>query len=221
MLLDTIKSQLSFPVFVKPSHCGSSVGITKVTSSDGLETAIQFAFHFDTIVLVENGIAGRELEFAVLGNEEITVFPPGEILTYGKVYDYHAKYDPDGIKAIPCAVMSDLLIEEGKELAALVYRTMRCSGLARVDFFLDENNVYWFNEINTMPGFTATSLYPEMCAANGLSGEELMDRLVILAMHRRRRQQRIDRGLHARLNQASGVIEYMNRSNKPEEAAKV
>lgn len=184
---------LSFPVFVKPTHLGSTVGIKKVTHPDQLAEAIQYAFYHDTHVLVENGISGREIEFAVLGNDHVYAFPPGEILTDGAVYDYQAKYSKNGAKTTPRADLSPKVIEEGRELARQIYRLMGCSGMARIDFFLESNEIYWFNEVNPIPGFTVNSLYPQMCASNGLDGSSLMDKLIGLALHRRRRQDRIEK----------------------------
>lgn len=189
---ENICRQLRFPVFVKPTHLGSTVGIKKVANYVELEQAIAYAFHYDTHVLVENGIAGREIEFAVLGNDQIWVFPPGEIFTGGEMYSYQGKYAKNGMKTTPQADLPPYLIEKGRLLAGRAYQAMGCCGLARVDFFLEADGTYWFNEINPLPGFTATSLYPQMCAVNGLSGPELMDQLIILALQRRRRQNRVE-----------------------------
>jgi UDP-N-acetylmuramate--alanine ligase len=184
---------LCFPVFVKPIHLGSTVGVRKVCGLEQLEEAIQHALRYDTHIIVENGIVGRELEFAVLGNDEITVFPPGEILANGEVYDYASKYSTTHTMATtPFANLPSSLIEEGRKLAEQAYRACGCSGLARVDFFLDTHGVYWFNEINPIPGFTAFSLYPQICAYHGLKGPELMDQLVILGLQKRRRKNRVD-----------------------------
>ncbi|MBA3722747.1 MAG: UDP-N-acetylmuramate--L-alanine ligase [Parachlamydiaceae bacterium] len=204
-ILNQIIEKLHFPVFVKPPHCGSAVGVRKVDRKEQLEEAINFAFCFDTHILVENGIVGREIEFAVLGNDEIVVFPPGEILTGGKVYDYAAKYSDNCMGTDTCAQLSKDLIEKGRKVAELAYRAMGCTGLARVDFFLDAHGVYWFNEINPMPGFTSISLYPKMCEANGLEVTKLMDQFVILALHRKRRLDRINRGYHLAMDQTKSI----------------
>jgi UDP-N-acetylmuramate--alanine ligase len=216
-LLEAIKTNLTLPVFVKPAHLGSSVGLKKVIDFDQLEEAIRFAFSFDNNLVVENGVVGREIEFAVLGNDDIQAFPPGEVLADGAVYDYQAKYSSEGIKTTPRAELSAALVDEGKKLATRVYRALGCSGLARVDFFLDQNGTYWFNEINPMPGFTATSLYPQICALNGLDAPSLMDRLVILALHMKRRQDRINRGAPLALNGSFSTIkEYSRKISAPE-----
>lgn len=190
-IVNTILQNLIFPVFVKPIHLGSAVGVKKVESQNDLRAAIDQAFRYDTTIVVENGIVGRELEFAVLGNDEAYAFPPGEILTKGQVYDYQGKYSTNGIPTTPQAELSQELIEEGRKLAQHTYQILGCSGLARVDFFLDSNGKYWLNEINPMPGFTAISLYPQICAVNGLKGDKLMENFIILALERHRNQQKI------------------------------
>lgn len=185
-LLSQIETQLTYPVFVKPVHLGSSVAITKVIKPEDLEAAIELAFAYDRHVLVENGIQGRELEFAVYGNTWVVAFPPGEILANGIVYDYDAKYGPDSTPTTPAAELSQEAIEEGCYLAETAYKAAGCSGMARVDFFYEPSGKYWLNEINPIPGFTPISLFPQICAAQGIAGPELMDKLLILALHRQR-----------------------------------
>lgn len=190
-LLQEIKEKLHFPVFVKPIHLGSTVGVRKVSDFSYLADTIDEVFTFDTHILIENGIEGREIEFAVLGNSEGYVFPPGEIFTEGKMYDYQAKYSSLPMKSSSRAELPHELIEEGRKLAAKAYQAIGCSGLSRVDFFLDSEGTFWFNETNPMPGFTANSLYPKMCEVNGLAASQLMSRLIILALERRRSCDRI------------------------------
>ena len=191
IILDQIEKQLSFPLFVKPVHLGSSVGITKVTKKEELIPAIELAFRHDFHVLVENGIQGRELEFAVQGNDSIKAYPPGEVLTNGNVYDYISKYGVEGTPTTPQAELGPELIEEGIYAAEMAYKAAGCAGMARVDFFLDQQNKYWLSEINPIPGFTSISLYPQICAVQGLPGRALMDRLIILALHKKREQTKI------------------------------
>lgn len=181
-----IMKELKMPVYVKPVHLGSSVGVCKVENEFQLDGIIKNAFHYDTKVIVENGIKGREIEFAVLGNDRITVFPPGEIFTQGGIYDYAAKYGVNGMSTTSQAGLSEELIQEGMELAKAAFRVTGCSGMARIDFFLDDNGKYWLNEINPIPGFTNISLYPQVCAKNGLDSAALIDRLIVLALHRKR-----------------------------------
>jgi UDP-N-acetylmuramate--alanine ligase len=183
-----ICEMLTFPVYVKPVHLGSSVGVYKVDTESQLKAAIEKALRVDTDLIVENGIKGRELEFAVFGNDEITAFPPGEIHSAGQVYDYEGKYGAQGMQTSIQAVLTLAQKEEGMALAKRAYQAAGCVGFARVDFFFDENNKYWLNEINPIPGFTSISLYPQMCEANGLSTQDLLDRLIILALQRKRQR---------------------------------
>jgi UDP-N-acetylmuramate--alanine ligase len=190
-LMTQIQTHLTLPVFVKPIHLGSSVGVKKVDRWEELVQAIHEAFKYDTHLIIENGIVGREVEFAVLGLHQITVFPPGEILNHGAVYDYQSKYSDQAASTTPCADLPQEVAAMGQQLAEKIFRAIGCQGLARVDFFLDQQGTYWFNEINPMPGFTATSLYPQMCAHHGLTSSLLMDQLVILALSRKRQQERL------------------------------
>lgn len=189
-IFSQILKKLCFPVFVKPLHLGSTMGVFRVMKREDLENAIEKAFRVDTEILVENGLDHpREIEFSVLGNDDPIAYPPGEILTQGKVYSYEGKYS-QGEKAMGTSPKSDLpphLIEQGIKLAKEAYLATGCSGMARVDFFLDQNQKLWFNEINPIPGFTNNSLFPKMCEVNGLSQSDLMDRLIILAMDRFRK----------------------------------
>ena len=193
-ILEQIQSELVYPLFVKPSHLGSSVGVHKVIDESCLITAIENAFTFDTDLIVENGIDGREIEFSVLGNEDPQVFPPGEILSEGKVYDYANKYGENGMKAISRAEMSEELVKQGMAIAKHAYEAVGCMGMARVDTFLDHQGKFWLNEINPIPGFTEISLFPQMCAANGVGGGDLIDRLIILGLQRRRQLNNLSNG---------------------------
>lgn len=185
-LLETIHSQLTYPMFAKPVHLGSSIGVKKVENEAELIQAIEEASAIDTYFLVEQGLKVREIEFAVIGNDELQVFPPGEILTNGKIYDFESKYGLEAMRCHPQVDLPDSLIEEGMALAKNAYIAAGCSGYARVDFFLDEQGKWWFNEINPIPGLTQYSLFPKMCEQHGLTGKELMDRLIILGLQRHR-----------------------------------
>ncbi len=194
--LKEIERQFQFPVFVKPVHLGSTVGIHKVEEASQLRTAIKKTFQYDFKLIVEPGLVNfREIEFAVLGNERAFVFPPGEVPAHGKVYDYEAKYGPDGVKAIPQARLPEEKIQEGMQLALRAYKAVDCTGMSRVDFFLDSNQKFWLNEINPIPGFTPISLYPKICEVNGIAGNELLDRLITYALERRRRNAILCRNL--------------------------
>lgn len=192
MLLEQIKEQLVFPIFVKPVHLGSSIGVTKVEDFSSLSEAIEEVFTLDNHIIVENGVRAREIEFAVCGNRWITVFPPGEICSNGEKYDFEGKYSDNGTETKAKADLPQELIEEGRFLAETAYKAIGCTGMARVDFFLDSNNKFWLNEINPIPGFTPNSLYPAICHENGLSYPALLDRLVISAMERVRQLARIE-----------------------------
>lgn len=193
-ILKEIVKKLVFPVFVKPAHLGSSIGVHKVEDPKKLTEAILDAFRFDNHLLVENGLKGREIEFAVLGNERVTVFPPGEVCTEGKIYTYEGKYGDNSFKTVSRAEISPSLIQTGMRVAEKAYRAAGCNGMARVDFFLDQEGLFWLNEINPIPGFTKISLYPQICERNGLHANELMDNLVILAMRRKLQQRKYSIG---------------------------
>lgn len=172
----------TYPLFVKPARAGSSVGITKVKRREDLAEAIRTAFAEDSKVLVEETITGRELEVAVLGNEDPNASKIGEIFTAGEFYDYEAKYDDIGSRT---AVVTDLpkeLEQEIRDTALRIYRVLECRGLARVDFFLSEDGRIVFNEINTLPGFTSISMYPSLWEASGMTYSGLIDELISLAL---------------------------------------
>lgn len=183
-----IKANFDCPVFIKPVHLGSTVGIQKVEQFENLKDSIEKAFLFDYKLIIEKGLVNlREIEFAVLGNERAMTFPPGEILADGRTYDFESKYGVNAMKADPKAKLPEEKIQEGMSLALQAYKAVGCTGMARVDFFLDHNEKFWLNEINPIPGFTPNSLYPKICEVNGINGKELMDRLIILALERKRR----------------------------------
>lgn len=172
---------LGYPVFVKPSASGSSCGVSRVTSPDGLISALYRALESDKRVLIEEYIRGKEVEVAILGNGELLVSTPGEIAPNSEFYDYDTKYHSDVATYHIPARISDSAAKRVRELAAKIYRVLGCRGLARVDFFVDGERVV-FNEINTMPGFTSISMYPKMMADSGVSYAELIDRLIALAL---------------------------------------
>lgn len=185
--LHRVEKDFSYPLWVKPVHLGSSIGINRVNNFEGLKDCIEKAFLLDDYILIEKEIVGREIEFAVLGNEFIRVGAPGEILKHGQFYDYEKKYGSQAMGTQTPADLTELECQIGKELAKRMYSACGCKGLARVDFFLDANGHYWLNEINPMPGFTAISLYPKMWESNGLSQRNLCHELIGLALHRHRR----------------------------------
>ena len=178
-------ANLPYPVFVKPANLGSSVGITKVVSSQGLREAIVEAAEYDRKILVERGIVGREIELGVLGNDDPSVSVPGEVVPAGDFYDYRAKYVDDDAELIIPAVLAEAETKEAQRLAIETFKVLECSGMARVDLFLEkETNQFFVNEINTLPGFTSISQYPRVWEASGVSYPELIDRLIQLALDR-------------------------------------
>jgi UDP-N-acetylmuramate--alanine ligase len=188
-ILTEIKQKLTYPVFVKPLHLGSSMGVIRVNQPDDLTPAINKAFKVDSELLVENGVVNpREIEFSLLGNDRIQAFPPGEVHSEGSIYTYDSKYGPQAITTSPKAPnLTPEQVKEGMKWARAAYVAVGGQGMARVDFFLDGNGHWWLNEINPIPGFTNTSLYPKMCEVNGLAQSELMDQLIILGFQRHRK----------------------------------
>jgi D-alanine-D-alanine ligase len=172
-----------FPVWVKPARLGSSVGINKVATPEQLDPAIEVAARHDPKVIVEANGAGKEIECSVLGHAELTVSIPGEIVAHADWYDYEAKYAEGGMDLRVPAEISAAAATSLQELAQRVFRLMGCSGLARCDFFVDGEEVL-VNELNTIPGFTATSVYGRLLEATGIPYSELCDRLVKLALER-------------------------------------
>ncbi|MFF1880858.1 D-alanine--D-alanine ligase family protein [Pseudarthrobacter sp. NPDC058196] len=184
--------RLGFPVFVKPARAGSSMGITKVDSLDDLDAAIEEARRHDLKLVIEAGIVGREIECAVLegrGTDAPRTSMPGEISVAGgthEFYDFNAKYVEDDAAALSCpADIPAEAISRVRELAALAFDAVGAEGLSRVDFFYTPDGELIINEINTMPGFTPKSMYPQMWAASGLGYADLIDELIHLALHRK------------------------------------
>jgi D-alanine-D-alanine ligase len=176
---------LGTPVFVKPARLGSSVGIAKVWSEAELGPALDLAFAHDSLVIVEGFSAGLEVECSVLGNGDPEASVPGEIvLTGSDWYDYEAKYQPGGMELVVPARLPDHVLDEVRRLACDTFVRVGCSGLARVDFFVEDGSRVLVNELNTLPGFTATSVYPKLWEASGLSFPALCERLLALAVER-------------------------------------
>jgi D-alanine-D-alanine ligase len=191
-LWDKVKAELSAPVFVKPANMGSSVGVSKVSSDVEYQAALDEAFSFDTKVLLEFTLEGRELECAVLGNEHPEASIPGEVVPKHEFYSYDAKYlDAEGADLTIPADVDPKIVERVQELSVRVFRILCCEGMARVDFFLTTKSSNEFsegelvvNEINTIPGFTRISMYPKLWAASGIPYPDLIDRLIQLAIDR-------------------------------------
>lgn len=181
-IIQKVKQTLGFPVFVKPSNLGSSVGIRKAKNEKELKEAIEYAKQFDTKILIEQEIIGREVECAVLGNEKIEASCVGEILAAEDFYTFDAKYKNVQSKVVIPAKIAKEKKEEIKKLAIKAFKAVDGKGLSRVDFFIKkENEEIYINEINTLPGFTEISMYPKLWQASGLSYTHLLDRLIELA----------------------------------------
>lgn len=179
-VLNRVEDALPYPVFVKPSCAGSSKGVNKASNRAELENALKEAACHDSKILVEETIVGREIECAVLGNEDAAASGVGEILSAAEFYDFDAKYVNSESRTDVHPDLGDGVEEQVREAAVRIFHAVDGSGLARVDFFLDKDGVV-FNEINTLPGFTAISMYPMLWEAKGISKGELIQRLINLA----------------------------------------
>ena len=174
-----VNEKLKYPVFVKPSNSGSSVGVSKAENDEELKNSIQEAAKYDTEILIEQGINGKEIECAVLGKDEVKASCVGQILSADEFYDYDSKYKNAESKTIIPADVSKEISEKIRETAIKAFKAVKGSGLARVDFFVDkETNEIYLNEINTMPGFTNISMYPKLWENCGLTYSNLLDRLI-------------------------------------------
>ena len=182
-ILDQVEKRFTYPVFVKPAGTGSSVGVSKAADREKLKHALVEAGAFDTKILVEEFIRGREVEVAVMGNANPVASECGEIDSGAEFYDYESKYITNTSTAyIPARIPEDVA-EQVREMAVKVYTAIGCQGLSRVDFFVtyDENRVV-FNEINTIPGFTSISMFPKLFSASGIPYDQLIDELLRLAL---------------------------------------
>jgi D-alanine-D-alanine ligase len=191
---DAIENPFGYPVFVKPARLGSSVGISKVRSEEELEPAVELARQHDEKVLVEEFVRGMEIEVGVLGNRRPIASLPGQVVAhFADWYDWSSKYDEGGSDLIiPPPGLSEPQIERAQELAVSAFVATECEGMARADFFVREDDgEIVVNELNTIPGFTATSFYARLFEASGISYQELLDRLVELAVERHERRRRL------------------------------
>jgi D-alanine-D-alanine ligase len=184
-----VSSKLGLPLFVKPANLGSSVGISMAKDREDFSTAVREAFRHDQKIIVEEYIEGRELECSVLGNEQPIASMPGEIISRHEFYSYDAKYvDDRGADLVIPAKLEKDTARKIQDLAVKTFRLTCCEGLARVDFFIRENGDILVNEINTIPGFTAISMFPKLWEAGGIPPHQLIDRLVELAFERHDRE---------------------------------
>jgi D-alanine-D-alanine ligase len=187
-----IETAVGYPCFVKPANLGSSVGVAKARDQNELLSAIAFAFRYDRKVIVEEFIDAREVEVAVLGNEEPQASVPGEIVSSNEFYDYKAKYtDGKSVMVIPAEIPAE--VAEGlRKMAIRAFQAIDGSGLSRVDFFLRKQDLkIYINEINTMPGFTPFSMYPQLWKETGKPYGELLNNLIELALQRHEEKQKI------------------------------
>jgi D-alanine-D-alanine ligase len=193
-ILDLIKENLrSLPLFVKPARTGSSVGVGKVKHHDELAESIHFAFQFDSKILIEKGISAREIECSVLGNAAPRASVLGEVVPRHEFYSYESKYiDPEGAELLIPAAIDQAVSDTMRTTAVAAYRILCCSGMARVDFFLDKkSSEFYLNEINTIPGFTSISMYPKLWEHSGIGYARLIEILIELAIERHREKMKI------------------------------
>ncbi len=181
-IIEKITNHLNFPMFIKPSNSGSSVGINKAKNKEELKHAIEYASEFDLKILVEEGIVGREVECAVLGNEEVIASCIGEVKSAEEFYSYDAKYKNEASKTDIPANLSEEITNEIRKQAIKAFKSIDGKGLSRVDFFVEnKTNQIYINEINTLPGFTNISMYPKLMEASGVSYQELLTKLIDLS----------------------------------------
>jgi D-alanine-D-alanine ligase len=190
-ILQDIKDDLGFPCFVKPANMGSSVGISKVKAEGDLEEAIDLAAKYDRRILVEEGLNVREIECAVIGNDDVEASPLGEVIVGGEFYDFYDKYvNGVSMTEVP-AQIEESLSKRMREMCIKSFKVLDCCGLSRVDSFIDrDTGQIYLNEINTMPGFTSISMYPKMMEAHGVKYGELIDKLISLGIERHEENQK-------------------------------
>ena len=187
-----VETKLGLPMFIKPVNQGSSVGVSKVTNESEFYQALELAFNFDSKVMIEKGIDGREIEVSVLGDEELFVSVPGEIVSNTEFYSYDSKYlDDDGAVLNIPANLDDEVQKRIQDIAKKTFRTLDCEGMARVDVFLEQSGKIIVNEVNTLPGFTSISMYPKLLEVSGIPYADLLDQLVTLALKRKERENRL------------------------------
>ena len=190
-----VERALRYPVFVKPANLGSSVGISKARDRKELRAALETAARYDRKLLVERAIVGREIECAVLGNDDPRASVPGEIAPTSDFYDYAAKYLDDTARLLVPAPLGKAQVKEVQRLAVAAFQAVDCAGMGRVDLFLEKRTGKFFlNEINTIPGFTSISMYPRLWEASGIPYAKLIDRLIELALERQREKARTQFG---------------------------
>jgi D-alanine-D-alanine ligase len=184
-IVDKILKELGLPCFVKPANLGSAVGITKAKTKEELGNAIEEASKYDSRIVVEKAVNAREIECSVLGNDDPIASPLGEVLVGGEFYDFYDKYVNGVSKTKLADDLDEKMTADIQDMVLKAYKLLDCSGLARVDSFLDrDDGKIYLNEINTMPGFTSISMFPQLIEAAGISYDELVDKLIQLGMER-------------------------------------
>lgn len=192
-VIEKAEKLISYPFFTKPANLGSSVGITKCVNRSDLIEGLMEAARFDRRILIEKGIPAREIEVSVLGNDEPIASVPGEVVPSADFYSYEAKYIDDRSELLIPAPIQFEISQQVRDLAVRAYKAIDCAGMARVDFFLDKDTgKVYLNEVNTIPGFTKISMYPKLWEASGLSFEDLVARLIELAIERRKDRDRTE-----------------------------
>lgn len=185
-VLADLEARFGYPCFVKPANLGSSVGVSKAYDRADLARALDLAAQYDRKLVIEEFIAGREIECSVLGNDEPEASVPGEVIPARDFYDYEAKYRDDQTRLIIPANLAPHVAERVRCYAVAAFRALDCAGMARVDFFVTADDRVYVNEVNTIPGFTSMSMYPKLWEASGLPYAALIDRLIALAIERHR-----------------------------------
>ncbi|WP_313428953.1 D-alanine--D-alanine ligase [Siminovitchia terrae] len=186
-----VEEKIGYPSFVKPANLGSSVGISKCDNRDELEAAFEDAFRYDRKIIIEEGVIAREVEVGVLGNDELACSVAGEIVPKKEFYDYEAKYADDTTELMIPADIPEKSYDEIRKMAFMAYKSLDCSGLARMDFFVTSDGRVLINEVNTMPGFTPASMFPLLWKNTGVPYPELIERLVDLGRQRYEEKQNI------------------------------
>lgn len=188
-VFEQCEGSLIYPVFVKPANMGSSVGISKAENREELQNALEEAYRFDSRAIVEQGIEAREIEVAILGNEDVRTTLPGEVVKDVDFYDYESKYINNTIQMQIPAEVPEEVYQQAQEYAKKAYTILDGSGLSRCDFFLTNKNELFLNELNTMPGFTEFSMYPLLWENMGLKYSDLIEELIQLALNRYKQRQ--------------------------------
>ena len=190
-LIEKMEQNLSWPMFVKPANLGSSVGISRATDRESLIEAVELALKFDRKIIVEQGVTAREIEMAVLGNDEPKCSVSGEIKPVTDFYDYEAKYKDGNTALIIPAEVTTAVVKEMEDMAIRAFKVLDCSGLVRADFFVNADDEVLINEVNTMPGFTPKSMFPLLWQKSGVTYPQLIDTFIELAIERHEEKQRL------------------------------